>query len=413
MAVDLSIYKNAFCWGKTLLNREKLKVRFLLFFHLPIAIALLLFSNTIALANPPGIYITLFQSRPRIDTLYLRGPFVVSNPIHAVFHEGLFECVSDGGVIRFTQIIGRKRKPILRAPHLVISDRARSTIEIGPDLEHMRKYYGQMTISRRSAGPRDRQGGGLNVVNLIDSFNYVASVVGGETTADFGKEALKAQAVLVYTRLSPKGRHPALNDTTDEMVYLGAQHERADVIDAVIEVDRRRLMFNNRPAQAFFHACCAGRTSKGSDIFGDNAKALVYLQSVPCNFCKASPLYAPTTKQIPAALFNREIAEGEPNVVKVDQAKRIVTADIRKGGKTETVSGYQLWLRLGQRLGWDKVPGTRYQIKKTGSAYIIKSSGGGHGVGLCQWGAQGLAKQNKTYTEILQYYFPGATVEKR
>ncbi len=410
MAVNLYIKIDG---RKTVLNRGKLKKRFSLFTHLSIALALVFVSNTIALANPPSLYVTLFQARPRIDKLFVRAPFVISNPIHAVFRDGLYEITDEGGGVLVTQIGGRKRKLILRAPHVVISDRARAAIEIGPDLEHMRKYYGQLTVKRRSPGPRAKKGGGLTVVNLIDSFNYVASVVGGETTPEFGKEALKAQAVLVYTRLSPKGRHPAINDTTDEMVYLGAQHERTDVIDAVSEVDRRRLMFRDRPAQAFFHACCAGRTSRGKDVFGENAKTLTYLQSVPCNFCKESPLYGTTIKQIPEAVFNRDIADDVPIVLKADEAKRIVSAEIKKAGKREVLSGYQLWLRIGQRLGWDKAPGTRYQIKKNAGNYTIKSSGGGHGVGLCQWGAHGLAKQKKTYTEILQYYFPGTTVERR
>ncbi len=68
---------------------------------------------------------------------------------------------------------------------------------------------------------------------------------------------------------------------------------------------------------------------------------------------------------------------------------------------------------MGQKLGWDKAPGTRYEIKRAAGAYIIKSSGGGHGVGLCQWGAQGLSRQGKTHAEILKYYFPGTTLEKR
>lgn len=395
------------------MKRGNLKIELLPAFKLSLFLVLFLFPDSFAWAHPSSIYVSLFQSRPRVETLYLRAPFVITNPIRAVVGDGLFEVVDDGGAIRVAQVSGKKRRVILRAPHVVISDRSRAAVEIGPDLTHMRKYYGQLTVSRRPVDRRTGRSGGLNVVNLIDSFNYVASVVGGETTPAFHKEALKAHAVLVYTRLSPKGRHPSIGDTTEEMVYLGAQHERSEVIDAVNEVDRRRLLFHERPAQAFFHACCAGRTSRGADIFGDNAKALAYLQSVPCTFCKDSPLYGTTTRQLPAAVFNREIADSEPQVLQVDQAKRIVRAQVRKNGKVSVLSGYQLWLQIGQKLGWDKAPGTRYQIKKTGNNYTIKSSGGGHGVGMCQWGAQGLAKQNKSYAEILQYYFPGTTVEKR
>ncbi len=356
------------------------------------------------------MYVNLFQSRPRIDSVFVRAPFLIVNPVRSVFKEGLYECTDFGNVLRLRKVGGPNQKEIIRAPYLVLAGRAGNTIEIGPDIAHMRKYFGQVTVKKKAAAGRNSSG--LNVINLVDTFNYVASVVGGETTAAFGKEALKAQAVLVYTRLSPKGRHPIISDSTDEMVYLGEQHERPEVIDAVHEIDRCRMLYKDRPAQAFFHACCAGRTSKGEDIFGEGAKSLPYLQSVQCNFCKGSPLYKQTEKEIPASAF-RVIAEKEPRVLETDQAKRIVSAEIQRGGREEILSGYQLWLRIGQKLGWDKVPGTRYQIKQSPAGYTIKSTGGGHGVGLCQWGAQGLAAQKKTYIEILRYYFPGTTVEQR
>lgn len=392
------------------MKHEKSRVRISLLHQLTLAFLCIIFANAAALAHPPSVYVNLFQARQSLDAVFLRAPFAIVNPIHRVFHEGCFEIVAEGRSMRISQI-DPKRSLIIRAPHVVITSRSNAAVEIGPDLSHMRKYYGQLTVNLRPAQPR--RAGGLNVVNLIDSFNYVSSVVGGETTPQFGKEALKAQAVLVYTRLSPKGKHPVLSDTTDEMVYLGAQHERPEVIDAVNEVDRRRLMFHDYPAQAFFHACCAGRTSRGVDIFGENARALTYLQSIGCNFCKRSPLYRTTTKQIPASIFNREIADSQPLVLQTDEAKRIIRAELRKKGAKKVLSGYQLWLEIGQKLGWDKAPGTRYEIKQSGAHYTLKSSGGGHGVGMCQWGAQGMAAEGKTFSEILQYYFPGTTVEKR
>lgn len=365
----------------------------------------------VARANPSSMNVMLFQSRPRIDSVFVRAPFLIVNPIRSVFKDGLYECTDAGNSLRIKKVGGRNQKEIMRAPYLVLSGRDGHTIEIGPDIAHMRKYFGQINLKKATG--KGKKTAGIQVLNQVDTFNYVASVVGGETTPAFGKEALKAQAVLVYTRLSPKGRHPTITDTTDEMVYLGEQYERPEVIDAVHEIDRRRLMFQNRPAQAFFHACCAGRTSKGSDIFGENAGSMTYLQSVACDYCKGSPLYGTTVKEIPASVFTREIADREPRVLKLDQAKRIVSAEIEKGARKEILSGYQLWLRIGQKLGWDKAPGTRYQVKQTAGGYTLKSSGGGHGVGLCQWGAQGLSRQKKTYVQILQYYFPGTTVEER
>jgi stage II sporulation protein D len=67
---------------------------------------------------------------------------------------------------------------------------------------------------------------------------------------------------------------------------------------------------------------------------------------------------------------------------------------------------------MGQKLGWDKVPGTRYAISCSPDFVTLTSTGAGHGVGLCQWGACGLARLGKSYLEILRYYFPGTDVRR-
>jgi stage II sporulation protein D len=75
------------------------------------------------------------------------------------------------------------------------------------------------------------------------------------------------------------------------------------------------------------------------------------------------------------------------------------------------MSGYDFWIKLGQSFGWDKAPGTRYSLKQgKDKDIIIESTGAGHGIGLCQWGASSLARNGKNYKEILEYYFPGCEV---
>jgi stage II sporulation protein D len=81
-------------------------------------------------------------------------------------------------------------------------------------------------------------------------------------------------------------------------------------------------------------------------------------------------------------------------------------------GNGKTIDGYQFWLKLGQKFGWDKVPGTRFSLLDNGNGQVVFSStGAGHGVGLCQWGAVGMAKEGKTYQQILEFYYPGCKVE--
>ena len=63
-------------------------------------------------------------------------------------------------------------------------------------------------------------------------------------------------------------------------------------------------------------------------------------------------------------------------------------------------------------IGWKKLPSTWFIVKRKGDYLLFKGKGYGHGVGLCQWGAQEMAKQGKNYIEILQYYYPGTFLKK-
>ena len=87
--------------------------------------------------------------------------------------------------------------------------------------------------------------------------------------------------------------------------------------------------------------------------------------------------------------------------------------EMKYPGSISQETGYMFWLKVGQRLGWDNMPGTRFAVKKLASGNIeLRSNGAGHGVGLCQWGACGLAERGLTYKQILNYYFPGSKLKE-
>ena len=81
------------------------------------------------------------------------------------------------------------------------------------------------------------------------------------------------------------------------------------------------------------------------------------------------------------------------------------------GASSKTFSYGPLW--LGQKLGWDKAPGAQFSIERpTSGDYQITSTGGGHGVGMCQWGASAMARRRNTYRQILHFYVPDARLRK-
>jgi len=233
-----------------------------------------------------------------------------------------------------------------------------------------RTYAGQLIVSL------DHQR--LHVINRVPVRDYVASVVSSENPKGWPVEALKAQAVITQTRLL-KGNGAMLTDTTQDELYLGSAVVRPEVTQAVNAVWGKALFYHNSPVMPFYHSTCAGSTRDWG---------LPYLSPVKCNYCKASPFWKPTIRLIPKAQFESKL------------------------GKLPLKTDYKLWMKLGQQFGWDKAPGVNFSLTRLGEQIQVRSVGAGHGVGLCQWGGAGLAKQGKTSDEILRYYFPKLVVRE-
>src|SRR5205085_4823263 len=81
-----------------------------------------------------------------------------------------------------------------------------------------------------------------------------------------------------------------------------------------------------------------------------------------------------------------------------------VTIDGRAVGATE------FRFAIGRTLGWDKVRSDLYQLEDRGDAIAFRGRGQGHGVGLCQTGAEAMGTGGRSYREILAYYYPGTAL---
>jgi stage II sporulation protein D len=67
---------------------------------------------------------------------------------------------------------------------------------------------------------------------------------------------------------------------------------------------------------------------------------------------------------------------------------------------------------LRQRLGWSRLPSLAFEVKEKGGIFTFTGRGQGHGAGLCQWGAAGMAREGKGYRDILRHYYPGTELVK-
>ena len=218
--------------------------------------------------------------------------------------------------------------------------------------------------------------GELQAVVEMDLETAVASAVAAESMPGAPLEALKAQAVATrsYYVASPS-RHRQFDfcDTTHCQFLREAPSPDSVAAEATVATHALVLFYEGITIPALFTGSCGGRTRTLAEI-GLAPDPYPYF-SVPCSYCLQ---HAPHWL---ARLDTKEAAE---------------LASHSERGR----------LRLGRLLGWDAVPGNNYQLQREGDVVVVEGSGKGHGVGLCQLGAAGMAKQGFGFQEILAYYYP-------
>lgn len=257
------------------------------------------------------------------------------------------------------------------------------------------------------------QGGGIRVGQLkndelhlreIPLERYVAGVLEKEVHGNWPMEALKAQAVAtrtyaLYRKVNPRDAlFDVLSDTTDQVFESDEGHSPA-IVRAVLETEGETLQHGGKIFQAFFHSCCAGRSERADEVWpGAFPEPLLSLHNDP--YCAACP----------PARWEYRIDKGEFESITIserDTSGRVRTVLVSSpSGKSRTMAGIELRRVLGNTF----LKSTLFEISPQDDAIVFEGRGAGHGVGLCQWGAKGMAETGKNYREILDFYYPGAEV---
>ncbi|HEU4383981.1 MAG TPA: SpoIID/LytB domain-containing protein [Anaeromyxobacteraceae bacterium] len=259
-----------------------------------------------------------------------------------------------------------------------------------------------------------RAAGGLAVIDALPLEDYVAAVAGAEMPPAFPLEALKAQAVAARSyALSRKleaveeGRDYDLGATVLSQVYPGqAVDPRARAAAAATAGEV--LVKDRRPAEAYFHSTCGGRTERGLDALG---RDLDYLVSVECGRCGASPKATWRLRLRADELALLADLPGRASgllVIERTRAGRASRVEVRAGKSRTRLTAVD----LRQRLGYERLPSLWFSVKATGGAFVLTGRGSGHGGGLCQWGAAGWARAGADHREILRRYYPGTEIVK-
>ena len=248
---------------------------------------------------------------------------------------------------------------------------------------------------------------------------YIVGVLAGEMPIYFEKEALKAQAVAARSYALKRIEYNKDNDydvvdSIMNQVYLDNDYLKSawgeNYIDninklreAVNETSMEYLEYDGEVIDALFFSTSNGYTETASLVFDVD---LPYLKSVKSAWDEDTSSAFRSTSSMNINDFYEKIGLPYSNdfsfkVLKRSSTNRIISLSIN--GKE--FSGRSLYDKLGLR-------SLDFSLKKDGDKIIISTTGYGHGVGMSQYGALGMALEGYNYKDILKYYYSGTDIEK-
>lgn len=237
---------------------------------------------------------------------------------------------------------------------------------------------------------------------------YVTAVLQGESANFKSDEAFKAMAVAARTYAVHFGSRHRLEgfdfcDTTHcQDLRLG--NESAHVRAAVAATAGELLWYEGRPAATYYHRSCGGEFEDASAL--DPELHAPYLRRHHDDYCVRTP----DEWQVQITKSDLSRALGRP-VTTVSVAARSTSGRVQRllvNGRAVSATDFRF--AIGRSLGWDKLRSDLYQEQDLGDSVGFRGRGQGHGVGLCQAGAESMGEQGRSYREILAFYYPGTAV---
>jgi stage II sporulation protein D len=259
--------------------------------------------------------------------------------------------------------------------------------------------------------------GQLYAVAVVPLEEYVAAVVSREAPPKFHPEAQAALAVAVrtYALVAMDKPREATHDVVagvEDQVFEGMDNVAVVFRNAAESTRGVALTWRGALAKSVFHSTCGGRTENAKDAWGTD---LPYLRSVHCNDCRESPAYRWDYRmtrnegmRIALALGVRAGNDLRLEIVGRSSTGRAGRIRISSGGVSRETAA----AAFRRAAGYARLKSLKMEIVPVGSGWVVAGEGYGHGVGMCQWGSEGMAKEGKTYREILARYYPETALSR-
>ncbi len=277
--------------------------------------------------------------------------------------------------------------------------------------ENLYFEYGKNTYVRVKREKKD-------TIEEVPLEEYIVGVLSGEMPISFELEALKAQAVAARSYVLKKMENTSKNDfdvvdTVNNQVYLNEEElkekwkdkydERIKKVKTAVSQTRGQyLSYDGKVIEAFFFSTSVGVTENSGEVF---SKQLPYLVSVESKWDETiSPVFK-NDYDFSLADFYTKLEL--PYQEKLD----IKTTKTTSSGRVKELEINGNQLEASTVFSKLNLKSTFFTITQNGSNVHITTKGYGHGVGMSQYGANGMAIDGYTYDKILKHYYQGIEIK--
>ncbi len=249
------------------------------------------------------------------------------------------------------------------------------------------------------------------IIETIELETYLIGVVGAEMPASFNSEALKTQAIVARTYALRKAEaNLVLTDTVSDQVYKDINQLKEmwgnsfdayynKIVNAVNSTSGLVITYNNQLIDAVYHSTSNGNTVDSVDVWGNSVP---YLQSVSSTFdTSASSFYRETS-------LNYDVINQKLGLSITSDSTIVTIRDINNRVVSITIDdiyfdGVDFRMALGLR-------STDFEFILRDNDILVTTKGYGHGVGLSQYGANGMANSGYSYSQIINHYYQGVMI---
>ncbi len=273
-----------------------------------------------------------------------------------------------------------------------------------------RSYRGRFLFVKKDEG--------FDVVNLVDLESYLCGVIGAEMPLSWPDEALRAQAIAarsyaIYNLSRRTDRDYDVYADTRSQVYKGVEAETDKARRIVASTSGLLVTDQGELFCSYFHSTCGGETVPAEVIFDETPSTV--LSGTRCGFCSDSKYFKPWTYSIDAAELAAKLRAKGKDLGPVVQAAWVENpiggSNVHRVLKLKGSLGIvEFEPYVFRRQIFSSLKGPAYTVELRDGAVVFEGVGFGHNVGMCQYGAYGLAKRDYKAEQILAHFYPGCQI---